>query len=86
MGNDSYPVKLTGTADTTLGSCLLFGISINKATTGTVTPKEGSTALGQFAASTAAGMYWTVPNGARFANLVITLSAADDVTAFVKKA
>lgn len=84
MGNDSYPVQCAGTATTTLKSCLLYGISINKALTGTVAIKESGTAVGTIAASTAAGSFFIVPNGTRFAALTIVLSAADDVTAFIR--
>lgn len=84
MGRDSYPKKLTGSGDTTLGSCLLYVICVNAPLTGTVAIKEGAAAVGTLATSTAAGSYHIVPNGGRFANLVITLSAADDVTVYVQ--
>lgn len=83
MGNDSYPKKLTGTATTTLGSCRLMGISINKTLTGTLTVNESGTAVGQFAISTATGDYHNVPGGVRYANLTLVLSAGDDVTVFL---
>lgn len=86
MGNESNPKKLAGTASTTLGSVLLFGISVNTTLTGTLIVKEGATALGTFAIGTTPGTYWLVTNGVRFANLVLTLSAADDATVFTKVA
>jgi hypothetical protein len=84
MGNDSNPKKLTGSATTTIGSSLLYGISINTTLTGTLIVKESTVAIGTFAIGTVAGTYWIVPNGTRFASLSFTLSAADDVTAFTK--
>lgn len=84
MGNDSNPTLLTGTATTTLKSCLLYGISINKTLTGTLTVNDSGTAIGAFAISTPPGMYWVLPHGARFAALTMVLSAGDNVTVFTK--
>lgn len=86
MGNDSTPIQLTGTGTTTIGSAFLYLVNVNKVLTGTVTIKEGAATVGTIAASTIAGAYHLLPSGARYANLVITLSAADDVTAYFKKA
>lgn len=86
MGNDSYPVKLTGTGTTTLGSVFLYGICINKTLTGTLTVNESGSAVGAFAIGAVAGNYHTIPNGGRYANLTMVLSAGDDVTVYVKKA
>lgn len=86
MGNESNPKKLAGTATTTLGSVLLFGISINKTLTGTLTVNESGTAVGQFAIGTTPGTYHLVHNGVRYANLTLVLSAGDDCTAFTKVA
>ena len=85
MGNDSYPVKLTAAASTTLGSCFLYGICVNTTLVGTLIVKETATALGQMAIGTTPANYHTIPNGARYSNLVITLSGADDVTVYVRK-
>lgn len=84
MGNDSNPKILTGSASTTIGSCLLYGISVNTALAGTLLVKEGATTLASFAIGTVAGTYWIVPNGTRFGNLVFTLSAGDNVTVFTR--
>lgn len=84
MGNDSYPKKLAGTATTTLNSCFLYAISINKTLTGTLTVNESGTAVAQFAIGTVAGTYHIVPNGVRYAVLTLVLSAGDDCTAFIK--
>ncbi len=84
MGNDSNPRKLTASATTTLGAVYLYGISVNKALTGTITVNDGANNKAIFAASTAAGMYHVVPFGATYASLAIALSAADDVTVFVR--
>lgn len=84
MGNDSNPKKAAGTATTTLGSCFMYGIGINKTLTGTVTVNESGTAVGQFAIGTVPGTYHAIPNGVRYAVLTIVLSAGDDVTLFTK--
>jgi len=84
MGNESNPKKLTGTATTTVGSCAVYGININKTLTGTLTVNESGTAVGQFAIGTLPNTYFSVPNGVRFANLTLVLSAGDDVTLFSK--
>lgn len=86
MGNDSFPILLTGSATTTIGSYFLHDICINQTLTGTVTVKEGTTSVGAFAATTPPGDYMNLPNGGRFANLQITLSAGDNVTVYVRKA
>lgn len=84
MGNDSNPTILSGSGTTTLKSCLLYGISVNTTLTGTLTVKESGTSVGAFAATTPVGMYWTVPNGVRFAALTLVLSAGDNVTVFTR--
>jgi hypothetical protein len=84
MGNDTYPVKLSGTATTTLKSCLLMGINVNKTLTGTLTVNESGTAVGQFAIGTTPATYHTIPNGVRYAALTLVLSAGDDVTVFIR--
>jgi hypothetical protein len=84
MGNDSYPVLCTASGTTTIGSCILFGVSVNKTTTGTITVQESSSSVGAFAASTPVGMYYSTATGTRFANLEVVLSTTDNVTIFVK--
>lgn len=86
MGNDSNPIQITASGTTTIGSCFLYLININKVLTGTVTIKDGSAVLGTIAAATAAGAHHILPSGGRYSNLVVVLSAADDVTAYTKKA
>lgn len=86
MGSDSNPKQLTASATTTIGSVFLYGICINKVLTGTITVKDGTSVVGTIAASTVAGMFFAVPNGIRFTNLVIILSAADDATCFTRVA
>ena len=87
MENNAYPLQLTGTGTTTPGGLtgtMLYGIAINKTLTGTLTVKEGSSAVGTFAATTAPGMYHLIPQGVRYYKLTLVLSAGDDVTAFVR--
>lgn len=84
MGNDSYPVKLAGTATTTLASCFLMSVSINKTLTGTLTINENGTAVGQFAIGTVPGDYHNLPNGGRYFKPTFVLSAGDDVTVYIK--
>lgn len=86
MGNDSYPLKLTGSGTTTIGSAFLYAICINKALVGTLTINESASAVGAFAATTVPGSYHILPSGGRYANLTIVLSGADDVTVYLKKA
>lgn len=84
MGNDSNPKQLTGSATTTFGSVYLYGLSINKITTGTITIKEGANTVATIAIGATQTMLHSVANGVRYNNLTIVLSAADDVTAFSK--
>jgi hypothetical protein len=84
MGNESNPKKLTASDTTTIGSCLLYGISINKTLTGTLTVNESGTAIGAFAIGTLPGTHHKVANGARYTNLTLVLSAGDDVTIFTR--
>lgn len=84
MGNESNPKKLTGTGTTTVGSCSVYGINVNKTLTGTLTVNESGSAVGQFAIGTAPATYFVIADGIRFANLSLVLSAGDDVTLFSK--
>lgn len=84
MGNDSYPVKLTGSGTTTLNSCFLYGICINKTLVGTLTVNDSAVALAQFAIGTTPGMYHAIPNGGRYEAPTFVLSAGDDVTVYIK--
>ena len=86
MGNDSNPKKLTGSGTTTLGSVFLYGISINKTLTGTLTVNESGTAVASFAIGTLPGTYHIIPHGVRYTVLTIVLSAGDDCTVFTKVA
>lgn len=86
MGNDSSPTKLTSSTTTTLGSVFLFDVAINKTLVGTMTIQEGATVLANFAIGTVPGDYHNLPSGGRYANLQFVLSAADDVTVYLKKA
>ena len=84
MGNESNPKKLTGTGTTTIGSCAVYGINVNKTLTGTLTVNESGTAVASFAIGTLPATYFVIAEGIRFANLTLVLSAADDVTVFTK--
>lgn len=84
MGNESNVKKLTASGTTTVGSCLMYGISINKSLAGTLTVNESGSAVAQFAIGTTPGTYHLIPNGVRYANLTLVLSDADDVTAFTR--
>ncbi len=58
---------------------VLGGLSINKATVGTITVKDGATTIATIAAATPGGMYLEGPIA--FASLNTSLStAAEDVT------
>lgn len=84
MGSDSYPVKLTASATTTLGSVFLTAICVNKTLVGSLTVNDGVANKAIFAATTPVGSYHTLPNGGRYANLAANLSGADDVTVYVR--
>ncbi len=86
MGNDSYPVPLTQSGTTTLKSCFLYAIAVNKTLTGTLIVKEQGVAMGTLAINTPIGTYHIVPNGVRYSALTLVLSANDDVTVFIKTA
>jgi hypothetical protein len=61
------------------GQGALGGLSVNKATVGTVTVKDGSTTIAVLAAATPGGMYLQGP--IEFASLNVSLStAAEDIT------
>ena len=79
---DANPKKLTGSGTTTIGSCFVTGISVNKTLTGTLTVYETTTAVAQFAIGTTPNTYHLAPNGVRYSSLVLVLSAGDDVTLF----
>lgn len=59
---------------------IIHGIQINKTTAGTVTIKAGSTTVGQFAASTAPGSYWTSTNGIEIESCNIVNASTEDIT------
>lgn len=59
------------------------GVSVNKATVGTVTVSDGATTIGVLAAATPGGMYLQGPFP--FASLKVSMTtAAEDVTFFVE--
>ncbi len=84
MGNESSVKKLTTSGITTLGSCFLYNICINKTLVGTIVIKEGTTTVGTIAAGTLAGNYHQNTNGTRYTNLTITLSTTDDVSVLTR--
>jgi hypothetical protein len=63
-----------------LKKVVIHGIQINKALTGTLTIKSGSTTIGVIAASTAAGSYWISTNGIQVESANITNGSTEDVT------
>jgi len=83
---NNYTYITTGTSTTINGTTVarvsLKGICINKTLTGTLTVKAGATTIGAFAIGTLPDTYWNIPFGTEIENLVITTSAADDVTIF----
>jgi hypothetical protein len=84
MGDRSNVIQLTGSATTTFGSVVMYGVSVNKTLSGTMTIKESGTAVATFAATTPPGTYHLIPHGVRYAALTIVLSAGDDCTAFTQ--
>ncbi len=86
MGNDSYPVKLTGSGTTTPGSCFLYAVCVNKTLAGTLTINDSAVAKAAFAIGTLPGTYHILPSGGRYAVPTFVLSAADDVTIYIKAA
>lgn len=58
---------------------VLGGVSINKATVGTVTIKDGATTIATIAAATPGGMYLKAPIAFASLNTSMT-TAAEDVT------
>lgn len=84
MGNDSYPVLLTQSATTTLKSCLMFGIAINKTLAGTLVINDNGNAVANFAIGTLPGTYHIAAHGVRYAALTAVLSTTDNVTVFIK--
>lgn len=84
MGNEANPKKLTTSGTTTIGSCAVMGININKTLTGTITVYESGVEVAQFAAATPVGSYHTAPNGVRYSSLSVVLSTTDNATIFVK--
>lgn len=87
MGNDANPLKLTGSATNTLGAVYLYGICINTTLVGAVRINEGATkVIGTMGGVTPVGTYHLAPNGVRYNDLRIVLTAADDVTVFTRAA
>ena len=54
MRNDSNPKQLTGSGTTTIGSCFLYALCVNKDLTGTMVVKDGTTTIASFAIGTKA--------------------------------
>lgn len=86
MGNDANIKQLGGTATTTIGSCFLYNICINKTLTGTLAVKEGSNTVATFAIGTTPGNYHQHAGGVRYGSLSLVLSAGDDVSVLTKAA
>lgn len=81
MYKNYIPKQVTANGTTTVGQCVLAGIYINKAMTGTLVVKDGSAVLGTIAAATPAGSYWVDPQGTSFANLVlVSNNGTDDIS------
>lgn len=81
MYKNYIPKAVTANDTTTVGQCVLAGIYINKAMTGTLIVKDGTVVLGTIAAATPAGSYWVDPQGTSFGNLIlVSNSAADDIS------
>ena len=81
--------NITGAATTTFAGnetkrVVLGAININKALTGTLVIKTGSTVIGTIAASTPAGEYWYSNTGVEVEDLQITNASAEDVTVFYR--
>ena len=86
MNHNTYKY-ITGAATTTfagneLTKVILHGISVNKAVTGTITVKSGSTILGVIAAGSAAGMYFHSECGVYIESLTIVNGSTEDFTVF----
>lgn len=86
MPGSNYTYITTATTTSIFGTAIkrvnLLGISVNKATTGTISVQSGSTVIGVIAASSAAGMYFLSSFGVEVASLTIVNSATEDFTVF----
>jgi len=87
MNSSNSFKSITSPATTTFAGnemhrVILHGIQINKALTGTLSIRSGSTIIGTIAASVAAGSYWTSAHGVEIADLTIVNNLAEDVTVF----
>jgi hypothetical protein len=78
-------VHITTAATTTINKnqpCLLMGISVNKALTGTVTVADGTTTIAVLTNGTTAplGMTLNTTGGIPFGSLTVVNSATEDLT------
>ena len=81
MYKNFIPKALTANGTTTIGACVLAGIFVNKAMTGTLVIKDDTVTVGTIAATSPAGSYWICPQGTAFGNLsIVSNSAADDAS------
>ena len=63
---------------------ILASININKALTGTLVIKSGSTTIGTIAAGTAVGQYWYTNHGITIPDFTIVNASSEDVTVFYR--
>ena len=86
MNNYTYisTIVTTVIAGTATKRVNLFGISINKTLTGTLTVKAGATTIGTFAIGTVVGMQWYTDTGVEVQDLQLVTTANDDITVFWK--
>ena len=80
--------NITGAATTTFAGqtnqVILASININKALTGTLVIKSGSTTIGTIAASTGVGQYWYTNHGVTIPDFTIVNASTEDVTVFYR--
>jgi hypothetical protein len=81
----SSAVQVTTAATTTINKnqpCLLMGICVNKALTGTVTVADGTSTIAVLTNGTTAplGMTLNTPGGIPIASLTVVNSATEDFT------
>lgn len=85
---NSYKHITSGATTTFAGNetkrVVLGAININKALTGTLVIKSGSTTIGTIAAATIAGEYWYSNTGTEIEDLQIVNASSEDVTVFYR--
>lgn len=89
MNNHTNTYKYITTAATTTFAgetkrVILGSININKALTGNVTVKSGSTTIGIISSATLAGEYWYADGGTEIEDLQITNASSEDITVFYR--